>query len=215
MNQSGSDDENFYLNPTFLSFNNISDKSVLSDTFLSKNCLGETPITRSDSDSSFAEKYLVVRTPETPEIDPIQPYFTKTVLSHAEIDEQIVSARQNIKFNSESLKKVTFSTSTPSIINSSSKYRSIAVMEKLGTCRKFAGYPKDNGTKFLREFESFCKLHELDILNEKTVAAFHLHLEGPALTWFNGLSPDLSWTTVKNYLQTNMFRLVGSILRLL
>ncbi|CAC5404341.1 unnamed protein product [Mytilus coruscus] len=41
-------------------------------------------------------------------------------------------------------------------------------MEKLGTCRKFAGYPKDNGTKFLREFESFCKLHELDILNEKT-----------------------------------------------
>ncbi|CAC5379961.1 unnamed protein product [Mytilus coruscus] len=70
-------------------------------------------------------------------------------------------------------------------------------MEKLGTCRKFAGYPKDNGTKFLREFESFCKLHELDILNEKTVAAFHLHLEGPALTWFNGLSPDLSWTTVK------------------
>ncbi|CAC5394396.1 unnamed protein product [Mytilus coruscus] len=197
MNQSGSDDENFYLNPTFLSFNNISDKSVLSDTFLSKNCLGETPITRSDSDSSFADKYLVVQTPETPEIDPIQPYFTKTVLSHAEIDEQIVSARQNIKFNSESLKKVTFSTSTPSIINSSSKYRSIAVMEKLGTCRKFAGYPKDNGTKFLREFESFCKLHELDILNEKTVAAFHLHLEGPALTWFNGLSPDLSWTTVK------------------
>ncbi|VDI21320.1 Hypothetical predicted protein [Mytilus galloprovincialis] len=70
-------------------------------------------------------------------------------------------------------------------------------MEKLGTCRKFAGYPKDNGTKFLREFESFCKLHELDILNEKTVAAFHLHLEGPALTWFNGLSPDLSGTTVK------------------
>ncbi|CAC5380571.1 unnamed protein product [Mytilus coruscus] len=197
MNQSGSDDENFYLNPTFLSFNNISDKSVLSDTFLNKNYLGETPITRSDSDSSFAEKYLVVQTPETPEIDPIQPYFTKTVLSHAEIDEQIVSARQNIKFNSESLKKVTFSTSTPSIINSSSKYRSIAVMEKLGTCRKFAGYPKDNGTKFLREFESFCKLHELDILNEKTVAAFHLHLEGPALTWFNGLSPDLSWTTVK------------------
>ncbi|VDI67440.1 Hypothetical predicted protein [Mytilus galloprovincialis] len=199
MNQGGSDDENFYLNPTFLSFNNISDKSVLSDTFLSKNCFGETytPISRSDSDSSFAEKYLMVQTPETPEIDPIQPYFTKTVLTPADIDEQLVSARQNIKCNSENLKKVTFSTSTPSIINSSSKYRSIAVMEKLGTCRKFAGYPKDNGTKFLREFESFCKLHELDILNEKTVAAFHLHLEGPALTWFNGLSPDLSWTTVK------------------
>ncbi|CAG2215851.1 unnamed protein product [Mytilus edulis] len=114
-----------------------------------------TPISRSDSDSSFAEKYLMVQTPETPEIDPIQPYFTKTVLTPADIDEQLVSARQNIKFNSENLKKVTFSTSTPSIINSSSKYRSIAVMEKLGTCRKFAGYPKDNGTKFLRDFESF------------------------------------------------------------
>ncbi|CAC5403007.1 unnamed protein product [Mytilus coruscus] len=70
-------------------------------------------------------------------------------------------------------------------------------MEKLGTCRKFAGYLKDNGTIFLRKFESFCKLHELDILNEKKVAAFHLHLEGPALTWFNGLSPDLSRTSVK------------------
>ncbi|CAC5388530.1 unnamed protein product [Mytilus coruscus] len=77
-------------------------------------------------------------------------------------------------------------------------------MKKMGTCWKFAGYPKDNGTKFLREFESFCKLHELDILNEKTVAAFHLHLEGPALTWFNGLSPDLSWTTVKR-LFTNKY----------
>jgi hypothetical protein len=35
-------------------------------------------------------------------------------------------------------------------------------MEKLGTCRKFSGYPRENGAKFLREVESFSTLHELD-----------------------------------------------------
>lgn len=96
-------------------------------------------------------------------------------------------------------KKDTFHTVSPPLSSSVSKYRKLAKMEKLGTCRKFAGYPKDNGSKFLREFESFSTLHELDdgYSNDKKLAAFHLHLEGPALTWFNGLSPDLTWSTVK------------------
>lgn len=69
--------------------------------------------------------------------------------------------------------------------------------EKLGVCRKFAGYPKDSGSKFLREFDSFCNLHDIDVDGRKQLASFHLHLEGPALAWFNGLSPDLTWRTIR------------------
>ena len=71
-------------------------------------------------------------------------------------------------------------------------------MEKLGHCRKFSGYPKDNAQKFIKEFESFSKLHELDDEDDdsRKLAAFHLHLQGPALTWYNGLSDDLDYDTV-------------------
>jgi len=73
-------------------------------------------------------------------------------------------------------------------------------MEKLASCRKFSGYPRDNGDKFLKEFESFAKLHELDDDDgddSRKLAAFHLHLQGPALTWYNGLAPGLDWDTIK------------------
>ena len=36
------------------------------------------------------------------------------------------------------------------------------IMDKLASCKKFSGYPKDNGFKFMKEFESFATLHELD-----------------------------------------------------
>ena len=73
-------------------------------------------------------------------------------------------------------------------------------MEKLGPCKKFSGYPKDNGAKFLKEFESFAKLNELNDRDEepRKLAAFHLHLQGPALTWYNGLHPDLDWNTIRD-----------------
>ncbi|VDI23642.1 Hypothetical predicted protein [Mytilus galloprovincialis] len=67
-------------------------------------------------------------------------------------------------------------------------------MDKLASCKKFSGYPKDNGSKFIKEFESFATLHELD--DAKILAAFHL-LQGPALTWYNGLTSDLDWQTIK------------------
>ncbi|CAG2243695.1 CNBP [Mytilus edulis] len=69
------------------------------------------------------------------------------------------------------------------------------IMDKLASCKKFSGYPKDNGSKFIKEFESFATLHELD--DAKILAAFHLHLQGPALTWYNGLTSDLDWQTIK------------------
>jgi hypothetical protein len=73
-------------------------------------------------------------------------------------------------------------------------------MEKLASCRKFAGYPRDNGKTCLKEFESFAILYELDDDDgddSRKLAAFHLHLQGPALTWYNGLAPGLDWDTIK------------------
>ena len=65
-----------------------------------------------------------------------------------------------------------------------------AQMEKLGTCRNFSGYSHENGETFLKEFESFSTLHELDYEDDESrkLAAFHLHMKNrPALTWYNGL----------------------------
>ena len=75
--------------------------------------------------------------------------------------------------------------------------RPFSNMESLGTCRKFSGYPKDNGQKFLREFESFATLHDLDYDEGRKIAAFHLHLQGPALTWYHTLSDDITWKSLR------------------
>lgn len=77
------------------------------------------------------------------------------------------------------------------------------IMDKLGSCKKFSGYPKENGLKFLKNFESFATLHELedDEDDNRKIAAFHLHLQGPALSWFLSLSDDLDWDTVKQRFQ--------------
>jgi len=47
------------------------------------------------------------------------------------------------------------SVSTPKTHKTIAKYN----MEKSGTCRKFSRYPRENGAKFLREFESVSTLH--------------------------------------------------------
>ena len=73
-------------------------------------------------------------------------------------------------------------------------------MERLAKCSEFYGYPQDNGNKFLTEFESFATLHDLsDYQDKRRLAAFHLHLRGPALTWFNSLSEEIreNWVNVK------------------
>jgi hypothetical protein len=45
-------------------------------------------------------------------------------------------------------------------------------MEKLALCRKFRGYPCENGLVFLREFESFATLHHITSgENERKIAA--------------------------------------------
>ena len=70
-------------------------------------------------------------------------------------------------------------------------------METLGSCRKFSCYPQDNGRKFLREFESFATLHDLDEEESRKIAAFHLHLQCPALTWFFTLPCEISWESLR------------------
>ena len=65
------------------------------------------------------------------------------------------------------------------------------IMEKLAVCRKFGGYPHENGSIFLQEFESFATLHNiLPQEHQRRIAALHLHLTGPAVTWFNSLTPN-------------------------
>ena len=60
-------------------------------------------------------------------------------------------------------------------------------MSKFGKCRELNGYPNENGKNFLDEFESFAVLNDLTS-NKRRIAAFHLQLQGPALTWFLSLS---------------------------
>ena len=72
-------------------------------------------------------------------------------------------------------------------------------MERLAQCSTFSGYSQDNAKKFLSEFKSYALLHDLTDYNGKKVAGFHLHLKGPALTWFNNLSEDSkrSWVDIE------------------
>ena len=77
----------------------------------------------------------------------------------------------------------------------------LSVMEKLATCRKFGGYPHENASIFLTEFTSFATLHRIDERDDpRIIAAFHLNLTGPALTWFNSLNVDdkRSWQDVQD-----------------
>ena len=66
--------------------------------------------------------------------------------------------------------------------------------------KKFAGYMHENASKFLSEFESYLMLSGIDpsIDSARAIAAFHLHLQGPALTWFNALPMKITWTSVKH-----------------
>ena len=70
-------------------------------------------------------------------------------------------------------------------------------MSKLVKYREFSGYPQDNAKGFLSEYESYALLHDLES-DKRRIAAFHLHLKGPTLTWFNSLSEESksSWSTM-------------------
>ncbi|CAC5408312.1 unnamed protein product [Mytilus coruscus] len=78
------------------------------------------------------------------------------------------------------------------------KIQTTSTMSKLVKCREFSGYPQDNAKGFFSEFESYALLHELPETDKRRIAAFHLHLKGPALTWYNSLSDESksSWIII-------------------
>lgn len=66
----------------------------------------------------------------------------------------------------------------------------------------FMAYSTENATKFLSEFRSFCTIQNL-IDDKRIIEAFHLHLSGPALMWFNTLneSNKVLWTMLQEAFQ--------------
>ncbi|CAC5407146.1 unnamed protein product [Mytilus coruscus] len=78
------------------------------------------------------------------------------------------------------------------------KFPKLLTMDKLAKCSTFSGYPQDNAKMFLTEFESYALLHDLAEQDKRRIAAFHLHLKGPALTWYNSLSDESkqSWQNI-------------------
>jgi len=69
------------------------------------------------------------------------------------------------------------------------------------TLRKFSGYSHEDGDKFLKEFDSYTTFSGLylDPTPARKIAAFHIHLSGPALVWFYSLTAEakLSWDTLE------------------
>lgn len=61
---------------------------------------------------------------------------------------------------------------------------------------KFCGYANEDAERFLLEFESYATLNNLqgDINDARKVAAFHLHLDGPARVWFLSIAQKSQFT---------------------
>ena len=183
-------DTEFYVRPSYKTIDTASTQGKVLD----KNKFSTPKSPEGDNFIDF-DQYLLAQSRDTT-VSPVndQSEFL------AQIDAQIATARQTLRQTQQYTSTIT-SPFYSNLTQKSAKSRAkLANMDKLGTCRKFSGYPKDNGEKFLKEFQSFSKLHELDEEDDdaRKLAAFHLHLMGPALTWYNGLDSGLSWDTVRD-----------------
>lgn len=76
---------------------------------------------------------------------------------------------------------------------------------------KFNGYSYEDGKTFLTEFTSYCTFNSI-FDDARRIAAFHLHLEGPAKIWYNSLDANIkrSWINlyqhfVNQYANLNVF----------
>lgn len=125
------------------------DDHIISETFLERHCLKYTstpyhPVTNVPDSSSFNEKYLAVSTPDTPKQNSTN-YSPFNSIQH-----KLETVRKSIQESLQDIRKVLFNSpprhTIPSITTQTVKRN--FDMEKLGTCRKFAGYPKDNESKF-------------------------------------------------------------------
>ena len=99
--------------------------------------------------------------------------------------------------------QVSFQTSTPG-----NPFLSQQTLSSISSCnvtasskvtlRKFSGYSEEDAEKFLTEFNSYCTFNNI-FDDARRLAAFHLHLQGPALVWFNTLDKffKASWTNLE------------------
>ena len=71
------------------------------------------------------------------------------------------------------------------------------------TLRKFSGYPSEDPDQFILDFEAYCTFARIVNADSRKVAAFQLHLQGPAQTWFCCLDEDErgDWDSVKTSFQ--------------
>ena len=56
--------------------------------------------------------------------------------------------------------------------------------------RKFYGHPSEDPDQFLPDFAAYCTFMRITDMDNRKVAAFQLHLQGPAQTWFCYLDED-------------------------
>lgn len=82
-------------------------------------------------------------------------------------------------------------------------------MAKSISCQKFSGYPHENGERFLNEFNSYATLINVHYDSARKIAALHLHLNGPALTWFNNLDTESkqSWDELMTLFKARFVKL--------
>ncbi|CAC5405968.1 unnamed protein product [Mytilus coruscus] len=83
-------------------------------------------------------------------------------------------------------------------------------MDKIVKCREYSGYPQENASKFHAEFESDSTLYDLQD-HKRKIAAFHLHLKGPALTWFIDVkrASNSDWTVLSALFKTQYMDFAG------
>ena len=101
----------------------------------------DTPAHSYNSNDSFAAKYLihVPKPPETPVFEP-QLFNSNENLDVAE----------DLQLNHEQLTEINFSGSNllPPSVFSSKHFTHTKIMDKLAIYKKFAGYPRENGSNF-------------------------------------------------------------------
>ena len=132
------------------------DDHILSEAFLERYCLKYTstpyhPVTNVPDSSSFNGKYLAVSTPDTPK----QHSINNSPFSSTQ--KKLQTARKSIQKSRQDIQKVLFISPprhTTQYIASQTTKRNFNT-EKLGSCRKFAVYSKENGLNFYVNLNHF------------------------------------------------------------
>lgn len=153
--------------------------SILSDDFLTNNAFGD--------EQDIDIEYLLRHTPQKANESFFVP-FVQTPATPVSVHSHPDQASTPISAKTDNKPQIT------------TKPLPMAMNNSIATCRQFGGYPHENATDFLEEFESYAVLHNiLSGEDARKIAAFHLHLCGPARTWFNSLvsTSKNTWETFK------------------